>query len=63
MPIIQVQIMEGRSEDNIKLLIDDITSAAEKNLSVPKESIRVLVTEVPRNRWAVGGVLKSEENK
>ncbi|MCM3452419.1 4-oxalocrotonate tautomerase [Heyndrickxia oleronia] len=60
MPIIQVQIIKGRSKDKINSLIEDITLATVKNLSVNAEQVRVLVNEIPDTHWGVGGTTKAE---
>lgn len=60
MPIIQVQMMEGRPEEKIAEVIQNITNAVAETLDSPKESIRVLVTEIPKTHWGVAGVPKSK---
>lgn len=60
MPIIQVQMMEGRPKEKIAEVIHNITNTVSETLDAPKESIRVLVTEIPKTHWGVAGVPKSE---
>ncbi|MFC0474568.1 4-oxalocrotonate tautomerase [Robertmurraya beringensis] len=60
MPIIQVQMMEGRPEEKIAEVIQNITNAVAETLDAPKESIRVIVTEIPKTHWGVAGVPKSK---
>lgn len=60
MPIIQVQMMEGRPEEKIAEVIQNITNAVAETLDAPKESIRVLVNEIPKTHWGVAGVPKSK---
>ncbi len=60
MPIIQVQMMEGRPKEKIEELIQNITNTVTETLDAPKESIRVLVTEIPKTHWGVAGVPKSK---
>ncbi|MEX2462580.1 MAG: 4-oxalocrotonate tautomerase [Paenibacillaceae bacterium] len=55
MPIINIQILEGRSIDKIKSLIASVTDTVAEELDAPKERIRVLVTEVPKTHWGIGG--------
>ncbi|MFD1707541.1 2-hydroxymuconate tautomerase family protein [Siminovitchia sediminis] len=56
MPIIQVQVLKGRSREEIRGLIADVTEAAVKNLSVKPEQVRVLVTEMEHSHWGAGGL-------
>lgn len=60
MPIIQVQMMEGRPKEKIAEVIQNITNTVSETLDAPKESIRVLVTEIPKTHWGVAGVPKSK---
>lgn len=60
MPIINVQILEGRSESDIKELISSLTLTTAECLSVSKDRVRVLIEEVPQSRWAVGGTTMLE---
>lgn len=60
MPIIQVQMMEGRPKEKIAEVIQNITNTVSETLDAPKESIRVLVTEIPNTHWGVAGIPKSE---
>jgi 4-oxalocrotonate tautomerase len=58
MPIIQVQMLEGRSDENIKQLIAGITETAVRALDVKPEQVRVIVQTIPHQYWGVGGVTK-----
>lgn len=60
MPIINVQIIEGRPKEKIAEVIQNITNTVSETLDAPKESIRVIVTEVPKTHWGVAGVPKSQ---
>ncbi|MEX2416569.1 MAG: 4-oxalocrotonate tautomerase [Paenibacillaceae bacterium] len=61
MPIIQVQILEGRPKEKIIELIQNVTNTVSETLDAPIETIRVLVTEVPKTHWGRGGVPISYE--
>jgi len=55
MPIVLVKIMEGRPPEKIEALIQALTEAAVQALEAPKESVRVLVEELPKSHWGIGG--------
>lgn len=55
MPLIHIGLMEGRSEEAIEVLIKEITLTTEKTLNAPRENIRVIVYEVPKTNWGIGG--------
>lgn len=61
MPIIQVQMLEGRSDEKIKSLIARLTDVVSEELDAPKERVRVLVTEVQKTHWGVGGISVSDQ--
>jgi len=61
MPIVNLQILEGRSNKQVKEVIQNMTDTISTTLDVPKEKVRVLVTEIPKTHWGTGGVLKSDE--
>ncbi|WP_020422178.1 tautomerase family protein [Amycolatopsis sp. ATCC 39116] len=62
MPLIQVSLREGRDPERIRALITALTEATVAALDAPKESVRVIVTEVPGSRWAAGDVTLDEKD-
>ena len=60
MPIINITMLEGRDDETIEQCMREVARAAHKSLDIPLENIRVLVNEVPKNRFSVGDQLKSE---
>lgn len=59
MPVIDVKLVGGRSAEVKAELIRALTDATEKSLGVPRETIRVLLHDVPPENWGVGGVTKA----
>lgn len=60
MPLIQVQILEGRTDQQIKDLIANLTDSTVKSLGVKSQQVRVTVNVVPKKYWGVGGITKDE---
>ena len=60
MPIIQVTLVQGRDEQKVQRFIRELAKVAHAELEGPMSAIRVMVTEVPPQRFAVGDVLKSD---
>ena len=60
MPIIQVTLVEGRSENEIQTFIKEVALTAHRVLDAPIETVRVMVNEVPPTRFSVGTRLKSD---
>lgn len=60
MPIIQIQILEGRSEEQLNKLVTTMTESAVNSLEVKPEQVRVIIHEIPKKHWAVGGITKDK---
>ena len=60
MPLIDVTLVEGRSPDQLRALITALTDAAVSTVDAPRESIRVVIREVPPTHWAAGDVTIAE---
>ena len=59
MPVVQVHLWEGRTEEQIKEIIEGITNVFVKMGSKP-DAVKVLLQEYPKNRWGAGGKPASE---
>jgi 4-oxalocrotonate tautomerase len=60
MPEIYVHAVEGRTLDQKRGLIQDITAAVVKHFNVNAESVMVQIVESSKDNKAKGGVLFSE---
>jgi 4-oxalocrotonate tautomerase len=60
MPEIYVHAVKGRTLDQKRALIKDITDAVVKNFSVPVEAVTIEIVESEPTAKAKGGVLFSE---
>ncbi len=60
MPEVVVYIVEGRSIEQKRGLVKDITSAVVKNTGAPAEAVTISILETPKTAKAKGGVLFSE---
>lgn len=56
MPIAHLHILEGRTDQQKEMLIRKVTAAIVDSLQVSADSVRVLIQEVPKSQWGVGGV-------
>jgi len=55
MPIIHVNLLEGRPKEKVAEVIENITKTVSETLDAPVESIRVLVTEILQTHWGRAG--------
>jgi len=63
MPEVVVYLAEGRSLDQKRGLVKEITDAVVKNCKVEPEVVTVSIMETPLANKAKGGVLFSERKK
>jgi 4-oxalocrotonate tautomerase len=55
MPIIHVHLIEGRTDEQKARLIRALTDAATEAVGAPRESVRVLLIEMPKAHFGIGG--------
>ena len=63
MPLVEVTLTEGRTAEQIRALIHEVTGAVERAVGAPTASIRVVVREVPATHWAAGDVTIAERRE
>ena len=59
MPIIRIELIEGRTPELKEELIRRVTDAVVATLAVQPAQVRVLLYELPPEHWAVGGRSKA----
>lgn len=57
MPVVTVSMYEGRSLDKKRELVRDITEVVVRVTGVPASGVHVVINEVKRENWAIGGLL------
>ncbi|HJV52937.1 MAG TPA: 2-hydroxymuconate tautomerase [Noviherbaspirillum sp.] len=60
MPICQIYLMEGRTVEQKRKLIEKITDAMNESIGAPRESVRVIITEMPKEHFGIGGKSAAE---
>lgn len=60
MPLVQVTLAQGRSPEQLRVLIGKLTEAVVDAVGAPKQKVRVVVYEVPATHWAAGDVTLQE---
>ena len=60
MPTYHVEMMEGRTLEQKKKLVSELTRVSVEVLAVKPESVDVIITDIKRENWATGGKLWSE---
>lgn len=60
MPTYHVEMMEGRTVEQKKQLVAEITRVSVEILGGVPESVDIIITDIQRENWATGGKLWSE---
>lgn len=61
MPILRVEIFEGRSVEQKRQLVEGLTAETVRVLECGEASVNVIIDEVKKENWAVGGELYSDK--
>ncbi len=60
MPVVIVEMWEGRTIDQKKQLVEGITAAFQK-VGVSADALQIILRDVPKYNWGTGGKLASEK--
>ena len=60
MPVVSVEMWEGRTIEQKKQLVEGITSVMVK-MGVPAEATIVIIKDNPKHNWGMGGKLATEK--
>lgn len=55
MPLAQIHILEGRSEEQKRAVIEKVTQALVDAVGAPKETVRVVIYDIPKENWGIAG--------
>ena len=59
MPVVIIEMWEGRTIEEKKQLVEGITSAFVKT-GTPGEAVKIIMKDNPKHNWATGGKLASK---
>jgi len=62
MPIVHVNVWEGFGQEKAKIVIQKITKVF-VDLGIPEQAVEVIVHEIPKSHWGIGGEPASEKFK
>lgn len=58
MPLCEITLIEGRSAQQKREMMKEVTEAIHRSIDAPIDAIRIVIREVPAAHWAIGGVPK-----
>jgi 4-oxalocrotonate tautomerase len=61
MPLVVVKMLEGRSVEQKRRLVREITNVVVKYTGAPEEQVDVMIEDYPRENWAKAGTLFSDK--
>ncbi len=59
MPIIQITLIEGRTDEQKSEMYKEVTEAMHRTLGTPRENVRIMLNEIPAKHFAVAGASKT----
>ncbi|WP_411829952.1 2-hydroxymuconate tautomerase [Metasolibacillus meyeri] len=61
MPIITIKMIEGRTDEQKRALVQEVTEAVSKTVNAPKENIAIIIEEMSKNHYATAGILQMDK--
>lgn len=61
MPVVRIDLWKGRGKKKKKELIKNITSAVVDAIGCPTEAVQVIINEVEKDNWGIGGERASDK--
>ena len=60
MPILQVEMLKGRTIEQKRNMVKKVTDAVTETLECPKEAVRIIIREMELENFASAGVLRAD---
>jgi 4-oxalocrotonate tautomerase len=55
MPFAQIYMIVGRTEEQKRAVIEKVTDALQEAVGAPRESIRIMIQDIPNTNWGIAG--------
>ena len=63
MPVVIVEMWEGRTDDQKRRLVKAITDAMVEHANAAPDALHVIIHDIPKNCWAKAGLLASDQTE
>lgn len=60
MPIVQIDMLEGRTVDQKRALVEKVTEAITETANCPASAVTVILREMPKENLGQGGKLRAD---
>jgi len=61
MPVIRVEMFKGRTHEQKKAMVREVTDAFARTTGSKPESVHVVITDVEPSDWGIAGELASDK--
>ena len=61
MPIVQIEMLEGRTLEQKKLLVEKVTQAIVESIGTAPENVSIIIRDMSKDNYARAGKLASEK--
>lgn len=61
MPIVQINLLKGRTEDQKRAMVREVTDAIVKTTNSRIEAVKIIINEIEQNHFADAGILRSDK--
>jgi len=61
MPLIRVEMFEGRTDEQKKILVKELTDSFIKSCGGNREAVDVIITDIEQKNWGKAGELYSNK--
>jgi len=61
MPILQVEMLKGRTVEQKRAMVEKVTEAVAETANCPRDAVKIIIREMEYENFAQGGVLKCDE--
>lgn len=63
MPFAQIYMLEGRTEEQKRAVIEKVSAALVEVVGAPIENVRVWIHDVPKENWGIAGVSAKDKGR
>lgn len=60
MPIVQIELLEGRTHEQKRAMVEKVTQAIVETTGAKVESVTIIIRDMEKGNLAKGGVLASD---
>lgn len=63
MPIVQINLLEGRTPEQKRALVKSVTQAICESADSTPDKVRIIINDMSHGDYAIGGVLVADAKK